>query len=64
MSIFRRKKATVTDVKESEIQAVRKDTFEKIDKSTQSSQKLINLIDRGITENIFDATGGNRRRKK
>lgn len=64
MSIFRRRKMTSTDIKkEAEIQAIRKDTFKKIDKTSRSTQKLINLLDKGVTENIFEATGGNRRRK-
>lgn len=63
--MFRRKKATPTDVKEAEIQAVRKETFKRIDKSTKSTQKLINLLDtKGVTENIFEATGGTYRNKR
>lgn len=61
---FRRRKSLNTDVKEAEIQAVRKDTFKKIDKSTRSTKKLIKLLEtKGVTENIYDATSGSRRAK-
>lgn len=61
MSIFHRKK-TVHDPKEAEIQAIREETFRKIEKSNRSTSKLIALLEsRGVTENIFDATGAKRR---
>lgn len=64
MSIFRRRKHHDED-KEAEIQAIRKDTFKKIDKSNKSTKKLLVLLDsKRVTENIFDATGGNRRSRK
>lgn len=59
-----RRKIKATDIKEAQIQAIRKDTFKKIDRSNKSTQKLINLLDaKGVTENIFEATGGKRRSK-
>lgn len=66
MSIFHRKK-TVHDPKEAEIQAIREETFRKIEKSNKSTQKLINLLESktlNVTENIFLATGGERRQKR
>lgn len=60
---FGHKKAETTEAKEAQIQAIRKDTFKKIDKSNKSTQKLITLLEtKGVTENIFEATGGERRR--
>ena len=60
---FRRKKADTTDAKEAQIQAIREDTFKKIDKSNKSTKKLITLLEsKRVTENIFDATGGKRRK--
>lgn len=61
MSVFQRRPRK-DELKEAEIQAIRRDTFKKIDKSNKSTKKLINLIEKsGITENIFEATGGKRR---
>jgi hypothetical protein len=65
MFIFRRHKHTEADTKkEAEVQAIRKETFRKIDKSNKSSEKLIRLLESNVAENIFIATGGKRRSRK
>lgn len=50
---------------EEEIQAVRQDTLRQIDATTKSAKKLNDLIkkkDFGVTEMIFLASGGSRRK--
>lgn len=65
MFLFRRRAAT--DIKkEAEIQAIRQDTFKKVDKANKSMDKLTDLLDNksGVTELIFYATGGAKRDKR
>lgn len=67
MFFFRRKKGVTDDAKkERQIQAIRKDTFKRIDRANKSIDKLTHMIDKdmGVTELIFLATGGDNRHER
>lgn len=68
MFFFRAKKQDIKDdKKEAQTQAIRQDMFKKIDKATDSMDKLAKLLDDeslGITGSIFYATGGDKRIKR
>lgn len=63
--LFHRRKQRIREAhKEAQIQAIRQDTFERIDTANASMQKLSDLLDDtqlGVTGKIFLATGGDRR---
>lgn len=64
--MFGRKKALNTP-KEAEIQAIRQDMFDQVDKANKSIDKLTDLLDTktiGVSEKIFLATGGDKRIKR
>lgn len=68
MSFFRRKPSPNLDAeKEAEVQAIRKDTFKRIDKASKKIDRLNTLLDDpnlGISGMIFLATGGDKRTQK
>ena len=61
----RRKREKELADKEKQIQAIHRDTLKKIDDASRSNAKVNNFIEKngGITEMIFLATGGGRRKK-
>ncbi len=61
MFFFRKKRNKLSDAqKEREIQAIREDMFETIDKVVESADKVKQELEKdgGVTELIFLATGG------
>lgn len=62
--IRRKKQAAALAQKEAEIQAIRHETLEKLDTATQNTKQLNQALKTGggVTELIFLATGGGRRK--
>lgn len=58
----RQKRQEQAQEREAVIQAIRKDTFNKIEEATEKTERVNKLLDdRGITYLLFLATGGGRR---